>query len=89
MKYERLKIAEIEDKNKVKILVSLEENIKHKLYNYSKENNYSYSDVVSLAVIEYLKNKIWLTLLKSYCNVFASMIQIYYSKQVRKIIKFT
>jgi hypothetical protein len=58
LKYERLKIAEIEDKNKVKILVSLEENIKHKLYNYSKENNYSYSDVVSLAVIEYLKNKI-------------------------------
>jgi len=58
LKQERIKIAEIEDKTKIKILVSLEEHIKHKLYSYAKENNYSYSDIVSLAVIEYLEDKI-------------------------------
>jgi hypothetical protein len=58
LQQERIKIAEIEDKTKVKILVSLEETIKHKLYTYSKENNYSYSDIISLAVKQYLKDKI-------------------------------
>lgn len=58
LRQERIKIAEIEDNNKIKILVSLEENIKHKLYSYAKENNYSYSDIVSLAVIKYLEGKI-------------------------------
>ena len=57
LKEERKNILQLENKDKTKIMVSLETSVKNELYKYAKENRYNYSDVITFAVFQYLKNK--------------------------------